>query len=470
MSDGSINKPACIPQEAWDQSGPAARACFVVLVGRIENLERSLGMNSGNSSRPPSTDGPGAAPPKDKPKSTKKRGGQAGRVKCVRPLIPTDQCDSVKQHMPAICSDCGTKLSGTDASPFRHQVTELPIVKPIVTEHQVHSIECPHCGKVCRGRMPSHVPAGSFGPTVVSTVTMLSSLGRLSQRMMAQLLGDLFDLEISDGQISRLQTIGRKALQTGYDEITADVRQSAVVNMDETGWRENGLKAWLWTVVGRAGTLFSIRRTRSRSVVTELLGEEFGGIVGSDRYSAYSHLEDCRHQFCWAHLLRDFQAMIERKGDSTQIGTVLKTSGQELIHHWNRLQAGQLRRTTFDNHYRRLRSVILDTLESGASCNDSKTAEVCRRLGNECYSLFLFVHHAGVSPTNNAAERALRKSVIYRKLSFGTEASSGSQNMSVILSVVETCRRLGKHCKTFIKDAVHAFFRQSHPPKLIPVQ
>ena len=204
-------------------------------------------------------------------------------------------------------------------------------------------------------------------------------------------------------------------------------------------------------------------------MVTELLGEEFGGIIGSDRYPSYSHLDDHRHQFCWAHLLRDFQAMIARKGPSTQIGTVLKSSGQELIHHWNRLQGGAIRRATFDNHYRRIRSIILDTLESGTSCSDSKTAEVCRRLGNEYYSLFFFVHHAGVFPTNNVAERALRKSVSFRKLSFGTEASSGSQNMSVILSVVETCRRLNRHCLTFIEDAVQAFFSQTSAPTLIPV-
>ena len=162
--------------------------------------------------------------------------------------------------------------------------------------------------------------------------------------------------------------------------------------------------------------------------------------------------------------------MIEREGSSTQIGMELKSSGQELIHHWNRLQDGLLRRATFDNHYRRLRSMILDTLESGASCSDSKTAEGSRRPGNECYSLFVFVRHAGLSPTNNVAERAPRKSVIFRRLSFGTEAASGSLNMSVILSVVETCRRLSRQCLTFIKDAVHAFFSQSPTPRLIPVQ
>ena len=115
----------------------------------------------------------------------------------------------------------------------------------------------------------------------------------------------------------------------------------------------NGRKAWLWTVVGRLGTLFAVRTSRSRAMATDLLGEKFNGIVVSDRYLAYSHLEDHCHQFCWAHLLRDFQAMIDRGGCSADVGAVLKQCGQELIHHWNRLQSRQILRATFDGHYRR---------------------------------------------------------------------------------------------------------------------
>ncbi|MEZ6067427.1 MAG: transposase [Planctomycetaceae bacterium] len=112
------------------------------------------------------------------------------------------------------------------------------------------------------------------------------------------------------------------------------------------------------------------------------------------------------------------------------VGAVLKRSGQELIHHWNRLDRQEIVRSTFDGHYRRLRGVILDALDRGTSCGESNTAETCRRLLNECYSLFVFVHHPGVSPTNNAAEQALRKSVIYRKLSFGTESQTGSRTLA----------------------------------------
>ena len=469
MSEESLIKPECIPQEAWDQSGPAARACFVMLVKRLEDLERRLGMNSGNSSMPPSSDRPDQKPEQTKrPRSKRKRGGQIGHAKRTRPLIATADCDRVEHHRPGACTDCGAKLCGDDPNPDRHQVTDLPPVKPTVTEHQIHMIECPKCGCRNRGTLPQNVPRGCFGPNVVAVVTLLSSLGRLSQRMMASLLRDAFSLEISDGQISRLQSVGRKALQAGYNDIVADVRNSAVLNIDETGWRENGGKAWLWTVVGRLSTLFSVRPSRSREELHDLVGEDFAGIVVSDRYSVYNHLDDHCRQFCWAHLIRDFQAMIDRGGTSAKVGKQLKTSGQELVHQWNRLQSQHIRRATFDGHYRRLRSNILDALLEGSQCDHPKTAETCRRLSNECCSLFVFIHHEGVPPTNNAAEQALRKSVIFRKLSFGTEAKSGSRNMAVILSVVETCRRLGSRPLEYIHKAVQAAFSHKSAPKLLP--
>ncbi|MFV0374512.1 IS66 family transposase [Microbacterium sp.] len=447
----------------------AQQATIDRLQRRIDELERRLGMNSGNSSRPPSTDGPEQTPVKAaKPVSGRKRGGQPGHAKHSRRLIPTAECADVQHHRPHACSDCGARLRGDDPHPQRHQVTDLPPIQPIVVEHQVHTLTCHRCGCRCAGALPATVPRGAFGPRVVATVTLLTGLGRLSQRLIAQTLRDLFQLDISDGQISRLQRIGRTALQAAHEDITADVRSSAAVNVDETGWRQDGRRAWMWTVVGRRATLLAIQPQRSRRALRALLGEAFGGLVGSDRYSAYSHLEDERHQFCWAHLLRDFQAMIDRGGAAGKVGTVLKASGQELIHHWNRLQREEIVRATFEVHYRRLRGDILDALEQGTSCGEAKTAETCRRLLNECYSLFVFVHHAGVSPTNNAAERALRKSVIYRKLSFGTESKSGSLTLSVILSVIETCRRLGRDALSYLHSAVKAHFHHQPTPKLIP--
>ena len=288
-----------IPCDVWADAGSVAREWMI-------EQARRLGLNSGNSSLPPSSDGPADAPVKTEPKpSGRKRGGQPGHEKAERSLIPTDQCDFVEKRKPPNCRGCGETLVGDDPDPKRKQVIELPEVKPIVTEFQSHTLTCPCCGCVNKPpSLPEHVPRGAFGPRVIAVVTLLSGMGRLSQRMIAQLLDDLLGLTISDGQISRLQRIGRESLQPAYEEIAADVRSSAAVNIDETGWREDGRRAWLWTVVGRFATLFAVRRSRSRAVMHELLGDDFSGVVVADRYSAYAAVPDDRRQFCWAHLLR----------------------------------------------------------------------------------------------------------------------------------------------------------------------
>lgn len=482
MGRETLKRPDAVPVSVWDGMNDEARAFVVVLVRqveqltqrneqltqRVDELERRLGLNSGNSSLPPSTDRPGEKPQRTPRRSSgKKRGGQPGHPKAERALIPTDQCDHVVHHRPDACAHCGAVLVGEDPEPARKQVIDLPPVRPTVTEHQIHTLTCRRCGAATAAALPEHVPRGCFGPQVVTVVMLLTSLGRLSHRIMAELLERLFGLEISIGQISRLQRIGREALQPGVDEITAAVRTSEVVNIDETGWRENGRRAWLWTVVGTLATLFAVRASRSRQVVQELLGETFAGIVGSDRYSAYSDLPDERHQFCWAHLLRDFQALIDRGGSSAHIGSRLKTAGQELIHQWNRLREGDIVRPTFQQHYRRLRDDIVSALEAGSRCRHPHTAELCRTLGNHCYSLFLFAEVDGVAPTNNVSEQSLRRAVIFRKLCFGTERGSGSDVLAATFSVVETCRRLGRDAQTYLHETVTAHF-QNHPaPQLI---
>lgn len=462
MGKETPKRPNGIPADVWADAGGVARDWMT-------EQARRLGLNSGNSSLPPSSDRPDATPQKPgRTPSSRKRGGQPGHQKAERTLVPTDECDRVETIKPSHCRGCGTTLDGHDPDPQRKQVVDLPEVKPIVVEFQSHTLTCRCCGRVNKPSLPEHVPRGSFGPRVIATVTLLGGLGRLSQRMIARLVGDLFGLTVSDGQISRLQRIGRESLQSAYEEITADVRESAAVNMDETGWREDGRRTWLWTAVGRLSTLFAVRSSRSRAVMRELLGDDFDGVLISDRYSAYASLPDDRHQFCWAHLLRDFEAMTERGGDSAVIGRGLKESGRELIHHWNRLQRNEIVRSTFDRNYRRLRDDIVEALLDGTNIGDAKTAETCRRLSNHCYSLFAFAHIDGVSPTNNAAERALRQAVIFRKLSFGTESRSGSKTLAVVMSVIETCRRLGRHALGWITDAVTHKQQNRPTPTLLP--
>lgn len=479
-----------IPSDLLAEMTPAVRAFVTQLLARLNSLEvrleaserrvaelekenrdlrQRVGMNSSNSSMPPSSDRPEQTPPKIEKTSTgRKRGGQAGHVKRERELIPTEQCDKVEKRVPHSCSSCGSKLMGSDPNPRRHQVTDIPPMKPVTTEYQIHTRRCSCCGMYTAATLPVGVPAGRFGPNLVATVTLLTGLGRISQRIMATLLRDLFGLRISDGQISRLQTIGRKSLQAGYEEIVADVRKSATVNLDETGWVQNKDRAWMWVAVGPRASLYSIHQSRSRSVVHATMGDDYRGLVTSDRFSAYSDIPDGRHQFCWAHLIRDFRAMVDRGGASEPIGTRLLQSGREMIHHWNRWKRNVTTRQTFDTHLRRLKGEILDGLLEGSMCNDSKTAETCRRLSNACASLFVFAAHDGVSPTNNIAEQTIRKAVIFRKLSFSTEEQTGSRNLSVIFSTVETCRRQGLAAFDYIRAAVKNLFAGKTAPRLLP--
>ena len=159
--------------------------------------------------------------------------------------------------------------------------------------------------------------------------------------------------------------------------------------------------------------------------------------------------------------------MIDRGGGSARIGRRLKSAGQELIHHWNRWRAGDIQRTTFDRHYHRLRDTIMEALLEGTRSRHEKTSAFCRCLSNHNYSLFLFAETSGVSPTNNPAEQSLRRAVIFRKLSFGTESGSGSEVIAITFSVVETCRRLGRDAQSYLREAVHAYFQNRTPPKLI---
>ena len=207
MGKETLKRSDGIPGDVWADAGNIAREWMI-------EQARRLGLNSGNSSLPPSSDPPAAAPTKsERTPSGRKRGGQPGHEKAERSLIPTGECDRVEPIKPTHCRGCGAVLTGDDPDPKRKQVIDLPDVKPIVTEFQTHTLTCPCCGCVNAASLPEHVPRGWFGPRVIAVVTLLGGMGRLSQRMIAGLLNDLLGLTISAGQISRLQRIGRESLQ-----------------------------------------------------------------------------------------------------------------------------------------------------------------------------------------------------------------------------------------------------------------
>jgi transposase len=209
---------------------------------------------------------------------------------------------------------------GSRGRVWRHQVVELLPLAVRVTEYQMAVRRCPACGKRTRADLPAGVPRRPFGPSLTAVVALLSGRYRLSRREVQQLLQDLWQVRVSLGAVVRQEQAQSAALAPIVEEARAAVPQADVVNMDETGWRQEQQRAWLWTVVTAELTVFRIDRTRSGAVVDALLGADFAGVVGSDRWSGYSRFPAERRALCHAHLKRDFQALVDRGGEAEPIG------------------------------------------------------------------------------------------------------------------------------------------------------
>jgi transposase len=249
----------------------------------------------------------------------------------------------------------------------------------------------------------------------------------MSKRTVQSFCHDVLGTEISLGEVAALEQTTATALDTPVAEAREYVRQQEAVGVDETGWHEAKHRAWLWVAVTGWVTVFSIRLSRGAKVAKEMLGECFRGVVISDRWTAYNYLSIRRRQMCWAHLRRDFQAMIDRGGKAATIGRSLLGHSDVLFTWWHRVRDGTMARATFEQYVMRLlRPAFGEDLKAVANSACAKTAATCRELQSVETALWTFVRHSRVAPTNNASERTLRHAVMWRKTSYGTDSQAGS--------------------------------------------
>jgi transposase len=463
-----------IREEIIARQPPEAQAIIRLLLtkiaeleARIEELERQLkGKTPQNSSLPPSTQHPHARPQPPKRKSKKKRGGQPGHEKHERPVIPTDQCDDVQSLRPTQCRRCGAKLSGNDPEPLRHQVWELPEIKPHVTEYQRHRLTCPSCGETTCAELPVGVPQGQSGPRLMAFTALLMAFYRQSKRRTAEFLGTLLGQPCCPALAVKMQNQVTAALRPSYEALAAELPTQEQLSIDETATKEENGKAWLWTFVARLFTVFAVRATREATALTTFLGEKFRGIVTCDRAKMYWHL-GCL-QWCWAHLKRDFQAMIDR-GDSRakHLGWRLRRATCELFEHWADDRAGRISRAALLRRMGPVRRKVECLLLRGSQSGSRDVRGTCRELYEHREWLWTFLRHEGVEPTNNAGERSLRHAVIWRKLSFGTQSASGSRFVETMLTVIETCRQQRRNVFSFLTAAVEAHLAHQPAPSLL---
>jgi transposase len=450
--------PPPLPPDLFDTLPPAVQAYIRYLEARLAHLEAKLNQNSSNSSRPPSSDGPQVKPAPPKTPTGKKRGGQPGHRKHERVILPPDR---VVEHKPARCRGCATALTGDDPHPILDQVLDLPEKLRHVVHHRRHTLACPCCG-VRTTAAPVPQAASGFGPKLTAAVAYLSGVGRLGKRTIRTLLADLCDIPVSLGSVSKLEGTVSRALAP----IHAAAHQSAQgkdANVDETGWKQGKAKAWLWVAVTSLLSVFLIRPNRNRAAFDALAGPT-PGVLTTDRFPVYTHLRGRRRQVCWAHLRRDFQAMIDRKDAGSQIGKDLLLHADMLFEHWQKVRDGTRTRRWFQRNYgSAVRAEVKALLERGSGLGCAKTAGVCREILAVEGSLWTFARREGVEPTNNAAERAVRHAVCWRKTSYGTDSERGSRFVERMLTVVASCRQQGRGVLEFLVQAV-----TGQKPSLLP--
>ncbi len=282
-----------IPAEEWAATPESVRQFVLALMQingelrkRIEKLEERLNQNSQNSSKPPSLDGPGKAVGRSKEKSGRGCGGQAGHEGHTRLLKASEEVDHLIDVRPISCEGCGSLLLGDDPCAERHQVTEVPRVVAEITEYRRHSLCCMACGAVTTAQWPDEMPGGSFGPRTQAVVGYLSGRMSLSQRDIAEGMAALYHVEMAVGTISAIQAGVSAALAKPVEAAQQYIQQQPAVNLDETGWRQENKRVWLWLAATPLVAIFLVLKSRGAQGVRSLLGETFNGIVGSDRWSA----------------------------------------------------------------------------------------------------------------------------------------------------------------------------------------
>jgi transposase len=459
------------------QERDAGIAALQQRVGQLEqqvrDLEARLGRNASNSSIPPSANPPSAPPPVVKKRSRRSTGGQPGHPGHQRQRLPRERVNHVIPLIPAQCECCQAPLptdpSPTDPDPVWHQFAELPRVAAVVTEFQGHARTCPACNHVTREAIPAEIRAHAFGPRLAAVLSYLGGCQHVSQRGLEDVVEAVFGVPISVGTVDALQGQMTQALEQPHQEVAGRVRQAPAKNVDETGWKQAGKRHWLWAAVTATAVLFVVHARRGAAGLRALLGERVVGLVSSDRWSAYGVIPLERRQVCWAHLRRDFQAMVDRHDAGSEAGQDLLDYTGVVFACWYKVRDGTRKRAWLARQVdQELRPEVRAALARGAECGCAKTAGVCAKILEVEPALWTFARVDGVEPTNNAAERALRPAVLWRKKSYGCHSEDGCRFVERLLSVTQTLRLLGRPVLDYLTEALDAHRSGLPIPRLLP--
>lgn len=435
------------------------------LQAQVQLLQERVELNSRNSSKPPSSDGPGAGGGNraHRRASGRKRGAQPGHKGHSRSLLDAGEVDRVVDCPPPAVCECGATVQPDGQTPRRHQVFDVPPLRAQIDEYRLYGGRCSGCGRAHAGVLPSGVPEGQLGPRALALVGVLGTRYHLTQRKIRNLLDQLMGLSFSVGAISQAHGKVAQALKAPVAEAAASLCRAPALWMDETHYPREGVTNWVWTAVQPLLAVFAIYPSRARYVINDFIGVQCTAALTTDRYAAYAFVDAERRQVCWAHLLRDFQRIAQRPGYPGRIGRTLQTLGWVMFR---RREKGKLHGVGLSGLQRRVRQA----LERGAQQSAcSRTANTCANVLGLWPALWNFTTNAALQPTNNAAEQALRSLVLKRKISGPTRSARGDRFLARGFSVHETCLRQGRDLWHFMHQAVLAAIDKTSPPSMMPV-
>jgi hypothetical protein len=449
---------------------------------QIADLERQLALrrqNSTNSSKPPSSDGLAGDPrPRGrKRKSRRKPGAQPGHAGHHRRLVPTAAVSAVEVLLPSQCGHCGARLPqnpctvATQGEPRRHQVTEIPPIQPHITEYQCPEVVCGRCGKTTRAPLPEEI-AGHFGPQLAALIAYLTVVCRMPRRVVEVLLAQVLGIEISLGSTQKCWEEASQAVAAPVQELERQLRNEPVLNADETGWRSNGDKRFLWAFVAARYVVYTVAATRGSEVLIGLLGAVFQGILCSDRFSAYLKYHKGKAQFCWAHLKRNLLGIVE----FTKSSAVERFCRDALAQHarlfrlWHKFRGGQIDRSQLILRSIPIQKRIVELAERHLDSRHREVRNLATALFEHNQRLFTFLEEEGVEPTNNSAERALRTGVQWRKICFGNRSAAGELATARLLTVAETCDLRKLNTLVYLAAAIAGHRRHQPATSLLPAQ
>jgi transposase len=438
--------------------------------------------NSSNSSKPPSSDIV-KPPAKRRQKGKRRRGGQPGHPRQERALLPPEQVDHFRSYQIDSCPVHGTPLTPSPTAKEIMQQAEL-VLKPVeITQHELRGSWCARCQQWHWPQLPAKVKAaGLMGPRLTALAGYVKSKLHVSYTGVADFFDEVLGFKVCRGYLTKvLHQQVSEAVAEPVNRLATLLPEQALVNVDETGHKDQGDLYWTWCFRAKLFVYFKIAPSRSSAVLIEVLGVEFDGVLGCDFFSAYrKYMGQCSAlvQFCLAHLIRELKFLCEHPN------VMVQAYGQDLLRPVRRLfavihQKEDLSLTQFQQGLEKERRAIVRAATQTqylspvewvrrslpAYRNIETMADRFRRYGEQ---YFTFITTPGVDPTNNSAEQAIRFVVHDRRITQGTRGENGQRYCERMWTVIGTHALQGRPVFEYLVDAVTAFVEGKPAPSLLP--